>query len=253
MMIRLGLAVLIATLPAFSIEARAQCAMDDFVCQSFSGSVAKNPTPTRRRTSGQTETTPTVAVAPPVPAVLDEPRRDDPKDVVKIVASQPPVNLTRLTAGAIPDAPIELKRLAFGSNDLIELAAAKCAPVERSTRRISCAVAVQRTALTGNIGAGCENSLALRQLEFVQSASGEWLNIDSIALCGGRLLRRTELFPVAVNGAPSYAMREDYSMLGGDQACAAPYLSSRMPLGKSYMPADGATPVELTCGTVSSR
>ena len=89
--------------------------------------------------------------------------------------------------------------------------------------------------------------------KFARSQAGGWFNEDSIALCGGRLLRRTELFPVAVDGQPQYALREVYKMLGGDSTCAAPYLRSRQPLRKAYLPSGARRFSDLQCGVVASR
>jgi hypothetical protein len=107
--------------------------------------------------------------------------------------------------------------------------------------------------MTSEAGAGCLGSLGLRKITFARSEDGRWVNEDSIALCGGRLLRRSEMVPVAVDGQPHYALREAYQMLGGDRTCAAPYLRSRRPLRKTYLPASSQSSMRLPCGTVASR
>jgi hypothetical protein len=171
-----------------------------------------------------------------------------------VSVAAPIMELTRLQPGAIQDAPKDPGGLIFGADDKVEVASATCRLVEHSTRRITCAVAVHSVKLTSNIGAGCTGTLSLRNLEFVKGEDGRWMNEDSISICGGRLLRQAELFPVAINGTPRYALREEYQMLSGDRACAAPYLRSRQPLSKSYMPANAErSRNSLRCGVVAAR
>lgn len=265
MTIRLGIcafAVLLFSLT--SQTASAACGQNDLACQKFTGKSAVKKTVKRRkratyrkrrktrkarRTVIQERNTvvPAVATTTATSVATQEPTS------ANISTSQPTARLTRLQPGAITDAPRDLPDLKFSTGDQVEIATAKCSPIERSNRRVTCAVAVHRLAMTSEAGAGCVGSLGLRKIEFVKSEQGNWINEDSIALCGGRLLRRTELFPVAINGSPRYALREQFQMLGGDRNCAAPYLRSRRPLQKSYIPGNDRDSRGLRCGTVASR
>ncbi|MFT5508313.1 MAG: hypothetical protein ACI89J_001387 [Hyphomicrobiaceae bacterium] len=265
MTIRLGTCALAVAIFSFAPQsASAQCASNDLACQKFgSNSAPKKSTSRRKRatyrsrkktrrvaTRRRNTVVPTAAVA----SVASVTATATPKTTTANIATSLPVaNLTRLQPGAISEAPKHLPNLKFGSGDQVEIVTAKCNPIERSNRRVACAVAVHRLAITSEAGAGCVASLGLREIEFVKTEQGNWVSEDSIALCGGRLLRRTELFPVAVNDSPRYALREEYQMLGGDRACAAPYLRSRRPLRKSYMPGGNRSTRGLHCGTVASR
>ncbi len=171
----------------------------------------------------------------------------------EIEPSQPQARIGRLEAGAIQEPPRDLASLVFGSSDRVEMATAKCSPKPRSLDRIECAVSVHRLALAGSESASCIASLGLRELEFQQTSAGAWVNEDAIALCGGRLRRHTEFYPVLFNGIPRYALREEFQMVGGDRKCAAPYLRSRLPLAKAYVPAGDRRSHGLRCGTITTR
>ncbi|SRR6056297_985181 len=248
----------LATMTGGSIGARANdCGVSDFICRKFSKKepVAKKRTrrsrsrarrsPPRRRAESRDKAVQSAAVSP---KVVPTPASRKPA----LVITRPKPQIVPLSTGAISEAPGDLPNLFFGTGDRVELATAKCQPTERSDRRVTCAVAVHQLALTTEAGAGCTASLSLRDVEFAKSEKGEWVNEDSIALCGGRLLRRSELRPVSVDGEPRYALKEEYQMLGGDSACAAPYLKSRRPLRKSYLPTLRGTR-KLTCGAVAAR
>jgi hypothetical protein len=262
MTIRLGACALAVAIFCFApLSASAQCAQNDLACLKFGDKSAyEKPASRRKRATYRSRRKARRAAARrrntavPTAAVASVTSTATPKTTTaNIATSLPVVNLTRLQPGAISEAPKNLPNLKFGSGDRVEIATAKCNPVERSNRRVSCAVAVHRLAITSEAGAGCVASLGLREVEFVKTEQGNWVSEDSIALCGGRLLRRTELFPVAINDSPRYALREEYQMLGGDRTCAAPYLRSRRPLRKSYMPGGNRSTRSLHCGTVASR
>lgn len=270
MIIRLGACALAIAIFSFvPHSASARCEPNDYVCQKFSAKSTVKKSANRRKratyrsrkktrrvaTRRRNTAVPTAAVASvAVASVASITATATPKTTTATIATSLPVaNLTRLQPGAIREAPKHLPNLKFGSGDQVEIVTAKCNPIERSNRRVACAVAVHRLAITSEAGAGCVASLGLREVEFVKTEQGNWVSEDSIALCGGRLLRRTELFPVAVNDSPRYALREEYQMLGGDRACAAPYLRSRRPLLKSYMPGGNRSTRGLHCGTVASR
>ena len=261
MIIRLSLCVLVAAfVGAMPPDASAQCEIGDIFCKKFSKSndAAKvssrrakakrrrrtgRPAALSRATKSQGDATATSAAI-----VTGTLQRN-----VKVTAARPLPTLTRLRPGAIATAPARVSKLQFGAGDQVENVAGTCQPVDGSTRRVACTLAKHRLAMTSEAGAGCLGSLDLRQLTFAKDDDGRWINEDSIALCGGRLLRRSELFPVAIDGKPHYALREDYQMLGGDNKCAAPYLRTRQPLRKSYLPASSQVATRLRCGTVASR
>ncbi|MGI9479138.1 MAG: hypothetical protein ACR2PI_20715 [Hyphomicrobiaceae bacterium] len=264
MIIRLSLCVLtIAFVSVMPPDASAQCEIGDIFCKKFSkpknatkASPRRTKAKRRRRPSRRAAqsgspkasaatTASTAASAAIVTSTLQR--------SVKVTAARPIPTLTRLRPGAIATAPARVSKLMFGAGDQVENVAGTCQPVDGSTRRVACTLAKHRLAMTSEAGAGCLGSLDLRQLTFAKDDDGRWINEDSIALCGGRLLRRSELFPVAIDGKPHYALREDYQMLGGDNKCAAPYLRTRQPLRKSYLPASSQVPTRLRCGTVASR
>lgn len=257
----LGLALAFGIFCMHSTGAQASCAIGDLACEKFSRkkvertAVRRRPRHIkRRRTPKKAEPVETAAV-PSVPAKI----ASQPATTVKtsmnhwIMAKPAAAELTMLRPGAITEAPKDLPNLVFGSIDRMEAATAKCHPVEHSLRRVSCFLAVHRLALTRDRGAGCGSSLVLRELEFARNEEGAWVNEDSISLCGGRLLRRTELVPVSLNGTPLYAVNEEFQMIGGDKLCAAPYLKSRRPLRKSYMPLATGQSHRLNCGAVATR
>lgn len=265
MTIRLGACAFVALLVSFTAQtASAACGQNDLACQKFSGNSAAKTSKTQRkratyrtrrktRQARRTVIQKRNAVVPAIANATSAPARFQEPMSAKISTSLPTANLIRLQPGAIKEAPENLPNLKFGTGDQVEIATVKCSAIERSNRRVTCAVAVHRLALTSEAGAGCVGSLGLRKVDFVKSEEGNWINEDSIALCGGRLLRRTELFPVSINGTPHYALREEYQMLGGDRTCAAPYLKSRRPLRKSYMPGSASKNRRLQCGAVASR
>lgn len=257
-----AIAAIFATqLTLVSTETHARCATDDFICEKFSRlNKAKADEASARKRTAQPQPRARPA-SERIAATRRNPLRLEPTVVQPIktslnseIAAQPaPVSITTLQAGAITDPPKDLSSLTFGADDKIEMATARCDDKELSSQSVSCAIAVHQLIQTGGTPLNCTGSLALRQLEFRKTEEGDWANEYSIALCGGRLLRRTEMFPVAVNGTPSYALRESYQMLGGDPACAAPYLRSREPLRKSYVPSSASQSNSLTCDTVTSR
>jgi hypothetical protein len=261
MKFHLSLAVVFGILGATAFDAQAGCGVGDFVCEKFSRksetreTTRRRPTVTRYRRREQQA----VVRAPVAPDPVNAGAADSTRQKIESVktsmiqASPPPVELSRLQPGAIQEAPKDLTSLIFGSDEQIEVATAQCKPVERSIRRITCQVAVSRLALTAGEGAGCTAQLAQRSLEFVKNEDGAWVNDDAISLCGGRLLRKAELLPVSINGSRRYAFSEEYEMLGGDKKCAAPYLQSRYPLRKTYMPGSRSEVQKLNCGTVAAR
>lgn len=242
--LNLSLVTILVALVGFGpIEAAAQCEDDDYACKKFSradkarkAAVRRAKLKRQRRAARRQETAPATSAI-----------------TTSALPATPTPALTLLKPGAMTEAPGDLSKLVFRSGDQFEQVAAKCQPLAGSTQRISCAIAVHRTAMTSEAGAGCTGSLDLREMVFARTADGGWSNEDSIALCGGRLLRRTTMIAVAVDGTPQYALKETYQMLGGDSACAAPYLRSRHPLRKSYMPASTQRRQHLQCGTVASR
>lgn len=240
----LSLVTILVALVGFGpIEAIAQCEDDDYACKKFSradkarkAALRRSKLKRQRRAARHKQLAPTTSAittsalpAPPTPA------------------------LTHLKPSAMTQAPGDLSKLVFRSGDQFEQVAAKCQPVANSRQRITCTIAVHRTAMTSEAGAGCTGSLELREMVFARTADGGWSNEDSITLCGGRLLRRTNMIAVAVDGTPQFALRETFQMLGGDSTCAAPYLRSRRPLRKSYLPASTQPRQRLHCGTVASR
>lgn len=241
----LSLATILVALIGFGpIQAAAQCEDDDYACKKFSRAdkARKAAAQRRARLNRQRRAARRQETAPATSAITTS----------SLPARAAPA-LTHLKPGAMAEAPGDLAKLVFRSGDQFEQVAAKCQPVARSRQRITCTIAVHRTAMTSEAGAGCTGSLDLREMVFARTADGGWSNEDSIALCGGRLLRRTSMIAVAVDGTPQYALRETFQMLGGDSACAAPYLRSRRPLRKSYLPASAQRGTRLQCGTVASR
>jgi hypothetical protein len=238
-------------------SAAANCEPDDFICRKFSSAPNSKPTRTRRPPT-RSRSIP----RPSTPAVADPPAlktREEREDQVRttmagpIVLSPTPVQVTTLAPGSIEDAPKDLSTLVFSSNERIEAATAICRPAKHSLRRVDCTVAMHRLALTSGSGDGCLATLKVRNAEFAKDASGRWRNEEAIALCGGRLIRETELFPVAVNGEPQFALRERYEMLGGNRKCAAPYLATRRPLERTFMPNVQERAHRLACGTVTAH
>ena len=257
MIFRLSLLTLIVAVAGIAPhDAWARCEPDDYACAKFSKAdkalkkAKRRPRVRRARRSVKPAATApaagtplaTAALAPVAPAVN-----------TTVSPSGTPVTFARLRQGAITEAPSKMPDLLFRAGDQFERITARCNTINRSQRQVSCTLATHRLALTSEAGAGCTGSLGLRTMKFARSQTGDWVNEDSIALCGGRLLRRTELFPVAVNGQPQYALREVYKMLGGDSICAAPYLRSRQPLRKSYLPSGARRFSDLQCGVVASR
>ncbi len=262
MPLRLSLCTLVIAFLAFMpSNASAQCEIGDLVCKKFkNGPTARKAIKRRakvsrhrraRRTKSKTRTlrtvTATAIAATPVIATTNV------ESNASVPMARPLPTLTQLPPGAIPAAPASVTNLLFSVGDQVETVAGTCQPVDGSTRRVSCALATHRLAMTSEAGAGCRGALGVREMTFAQDDDGRWVNEDSIALCGGRLLRRSEMIPVAIDGKPRYALREAYQMLGGDSSCAAPYLRSRQPLRKSYLPASTQKSKNLRCGTVASR
>lgn len=264
MSLRLSLSVLLGVLGVAimsSATAAAMCEPGDFVCRKFSNAPETKPARTSRPRSRPTTTTRTRS-RPAAPAVAKTPepeKREEQENPVRttmagpIILSPAPVQVTTLAPGSIEDAPKDLSTLVFGSNERIEAATAHCRPAKHSLRRVDCTVAMHRLALTSGNGDGCLATLKVRDVEFAKDASGRWRNEEAIALCGGRLIRETELFPVAVNGEPQFALRERYEMLGGNQKCAAPYLATRRPLERTFMPNGQERAHRLACGTVTAH
>ena len=257
MIFRLSLLLLIVAVAGVAPhEAWARCEPDDYACAKFSrADQARKATKRRARVKRARKTVKRALAPPAANAALNTAALAPaaPSVQTTVSPSGTPVTFARLRQGAITKAPSKMPNLLFRAGDQFERITAKCAPIGRSQQRVSCTLAIHRLALTSEAGAGCTGSLGLRKLEFARSQAGGWFNEDSIALCGGRLLRRTELFPVAVDGQPQYALREVYKMLGGDSACAAPYLRSRQPLRKAYLPSGARRFSDLQCGVVASR
>lgn len=252
----LAAAAVVALSTAAPSDVHASCEMDDFFCKKFKSKPerkAKRAAPRKRATVSKPR--PRVRRAAVKPANPIEPQKPELASLnSKITAAAPPVTVTFLKSGAIAEPPGDLRDLVFSSSDRIEVATAQCGEPGLSARRIKCALAVNQLTINGTGTSGCTTALGLRQMEFSKTDEGDWVNEDSIALCGGRLLRRAELFPVALDGTPRYALRESYQMLGGDPVCAAPYLSSRKPLRKTYTPvAKTAARSNLACETVAAR
>jgi len=260
MTIRFSLCALaIAFVGVMPLDAAAQCEIGDLVCKKFSKSenVSKRVKRAKRRSKStrRRKQNRSVAVSRrstrPVAAAASSPVVTG---TIQSTANTAPLpTLSRLRPGAIANAPASISNLLFRTGDQVETVTGKCQSVDGSVQRISCALATHRLAMTSEAGAGCLGSLGLREMTFARSEDGRWVNEDSIALCGGRLLRRSEMVPVAVDGQPHYALREAYQMLGGDRTCAAPYLRSRRPLRKTYLPASSQSSMRLPCGTVASR
>jgi hypothetical protein len=173
--------------------------------------------------------------------------------VSPIPSTAPPAQLTTLTPGSIDAPPKDLATLVLGVRDSIETASARCRALPHSLRRVDCTVAMHRLALTSGPGAGCLATLKVRDIELAKDEAGRWRHEEAIALCGGRLIRRTEFFPVALNGEPQFALKEQYEMLGGDPECAAPYLRSRQPLDRTFLPLGDSRTRHLNCGRVTAR
>ncbi len=251
----LGVALLSAT------PAAAMCEPGDFVCRKFSNSAetkrqssSRSQSRARSAPRAKTRTTAPVVAKAPVPEEL--PETENPVRTTMagpIVLSPAPVQVTTLSPGSIEEAPKDLSTLVFGSNDRIESATAVCQAAKHSLRRVDCTLAMHRLALTSGIGNGCLATLKVRAIELAKDASGRWRHEEAIALCGGRLIRETEFFPVAVNGQPQFALRERYEMIGGNQDCAAPYLATRRPLDREFMPLGHERTQQLSCGTVTAR
>lgn len=256
MTFRLGLfTIAIAIAGVVPFDAWAQCEINDHACEKFRRAEVDRKAAARRAKIRRPRKTATkrAAAAPDERQPIAAAAITTSSFQANVTSLKPPAALTRLQPGAISQAPAKLSNLQFRASDQFELVTAKCNPIERSKRRISCMLATHRLAMTSEAGAGCTGSLDLRKMEFARSEEGGWFNEDSIALCGGRLLRRTEMFPVAVDGQPQYALRETYQMLGGDSICAAPYLRSRQPLRKAYLPTGAQRASVLQCGVVASR
>jgi hypothetical protein len=258
MKIVLNIIIAIGVLLAFAGSATASCEQSDFICEKFARMKVKEKTSRQRgrvrNTREVNRRQRRVAAAPTIQAKPINAAPIKTSLISNIVAAQLAIKVVKLKTGAITAPPQNLMSLVFGSSDMIEVATAKCRPTEaRTTRSITCAVAVHRVKLNSSLGAGCASSLGLRLLEFIKKEDGGWVNEDSISLCGGRLLRRAELFPIALNGTPKYALREEYQMLGGDGRCAVPYLHGRMPLKKSYLPSRNGPAGSLRCGIVAAR
>ena len=256
MPLRLSLLVLLGVVLMSPTPAAALCDPGDFVCRKFSNASKKQTRAGPRRAPRRTSTT----RSPPKPAQPVEIAAEDaPEAPVRtsmagpIALSAPPVQLTTLPPGSIEDPPKELGTLVFGSVDRIETATAECSLTKRSLRRVDCTVAIHRLALTSGDGAGCLATLKMRTIELAKDAAGRWRHEEAIALCGGRLIRRTEAFPVALNGEPQFALREQYEMLGGAKDCAAPYLATRRPLERAFMPLGYKRTRGLRCGRVTAR
>lgn len=259
MPLRLSLWVLLGVVFMSPSPAAAMCEPGDFVCRKFSNSATKSAparrAPSRARTtrsspprSAPAETTERAAETiekpePPVRTTMAGP----------IALSAPPVQVTTLAPGSIEEPPKDLATLVFSSDDRIEAATAVCRPAKHSLRRVDCTLAMHRLALTSDTGAGCLATLKMRAIELAKDTSGRWRHEEAIALCGGRLIRRTEFFPVALNGEPQFAVREQYEMLGGNEECVAPYLASRRPLERTFMPLGQERTRRLACGPVTAR
>ena len=267
MTFRLGLTVIIGVLAVFTVEAQAACSFIDFTCKKFERNKAQRAAARRRaayvrrrRAPSTVKAAQSAAPSPeaPVPA-QPVPTKPAPVAPVQtsmnapVVAKSPPAELKPLKAGAITRVPKILSSLVFGTSERVEMASATCEPTDASRRRVTCAVAIHRLAQTATAGAGCTGSLSLRRIEFTRTDTGDWLHEDTISLCGGRLLRRTELFPVSLNGRLRYALRETNQLLGGNSKCAAPYLRSRAPLHKSYTPGNHNQSGGLRCGLVMTQ
>lgn len=238
------------------------CAESDFICKKFQRMQAKKQSDRRRaankrrvlrkrrrqtrqrqaaRTiqSGTTVNAPVTQSAAPVSQNLS-------------LAAKPPSAVVKpLAAGAIAEAPRSTGQLLFSSSTLMETATANCAPSgPHATRSINCTLAVHRAHLDNEPGAGCSTSLKLSQLIFEKTNEKRWINEEAISICGGRLLRRSELLPLEANGKRVYGLNEEYRMFGGDPACSAPYLESRKPLKRSYFPITKSPALE--CGRVAA-
>jgi len=261
---RLSLSILSGVLGVVFMSATpaaAMCEPGDFACRKFSNSANAKPKRARRpqnRTRStrrpRTRTTAPVVAKAPVPEELQE--TESPVRTTMagpIVLSPAPVQVTTLSPGSIEEAPKDLSTLVFGSNDRIESATAVCRPTKHSLRRVNCTLAMHRLALTSGSGNGCLATLKVRAIELAKDTSGRWRHEEAIALCGGRLIRETEFFPVALNGQPQFALRERYEMIGGNQDCAAPYLATRRPLDRTFMPLGHERTQKLACGAVTAR
>lgn len=254
--------VVFMSAPPVAAPAVAMCNPGDFVCQKFSGPSEPRSTarPERRTRPAASRSRPAepVARAPARPAPIPS---TDPEEegeiqtsmVSPIPSTAPPVQLTTLAPGSIDTPPGDLGTLVFGSNDRIESATARCQPHPKSLRRLDCTVAIHRLALTSGPGAGCLATLKVRDVELTKDEAGRWQHEEAIALCGGRLIRRTEVFPVALDGEPQFALKERYELIGGDQTCAAPYLRTRQPLDRAFLPLGHGRTRQLDCGRITAR
>lgn len=261
MKIAMSFAVAIGVLTALTNAARA-CEPDDYICQKFKRIQAEKNQARRDRSTasravrrsrrGVQEASPT----PPRQLPTAAPQNNDAVKtsmVRDIVPKVPVAQIVPLDPGAAIEPPSDLAGLLFATSDLLEVTTAQCeATSPHAQRRVSCSIAVHRTKLNNGDGEGCSGTLALNRLDFIRSGNGEWTNEDSISLCGGRLLRRSVLFPIALNGTPAYGMSEEYEFVGGDKTCAAPYLASRRPLQKSYLPMHRGSQKGLSCGTITA-
>lgn len=259
MPLRLSLLVVLSVVFMSPDPAAALCEPGDFVCRKFSNTsstqTSSRPRRVQRRTI-RTRAAPKVDEEKTTTETAAEDRTEDPVRTTMagpIALSAPSVQLTTLPPGSIEDPPKELGTLVFGSTDRIETATAGCQLSKHSLRRVDCNIAIHRLALTSGNGAGCLATLKMRTIELAKDSSGRWRHEEAIALCGGRLIRRTELFPVALNGDPRFALREDYEMRGGNQDCAAPYLAARRPLERAFMPLGQNRARRLHCGRVTAR
>ncbi len=264
MTFRLSLAIIVGALTVSTTETQAACAFDDFICKKFKGRNAKSATTSQRkktkrirRKAKRTQAKEPKKVANPSPVSVESanlaPIIRTPANNRTVASTPPPLAIKPLAPSAAKKVPKTLSSLSFGTTDRFEIASAKCKPTDVANRRIKCAVAIHRLAQTTTSGAICTTTLSLRQIEFTRSETGTWRHDDAIALCGGRLLRRTELFPVSLNGQERYALRETNKLHGGNDICAAPYLRSRAPLNKSYFPGKKTQAGGLRCNTVLAQ
>jgi len=251
----LGFAALVIGLIGVNSPKALACTTGDYICEKFkriqAEKVAKKRRATKRRrirrARKKTAAKPASRPATPLERTSIPPKPVRTSMMHQINVAPPTAKVERLAPGSISKAPSHVSGLVFGSEDLMETATAMCEPEGlHATRSITCALAVHRARIDIAAGDGCSTSLALKEMTFRKSPVGKWVNEESISLCGGRLLRRAELFPISVNGKQSYAISEEYRMLGGSRSCAAPYLQSRQPLKKTYMPV--TTTRSLQCG-----
>ena len=210
MKLHFGFAVILALVVTAATEAAAGCTVGDFICEKFAKKDKEREAARKKRVRRTEPAQPRRTASRPEPATPVVPKAEirlqpqgAPIKTSMIVATPPVIEVTPLQPGSISAAPKDLPSLSFSTGELMELATAQCQPIEGADRNIRCQVAIHQLAVTSAAGAGCTGSLGLRELEFARNDQGAWINEDSISLCGGRLLRRAELFPVAVNGEPA--------------------------------------------------